>query len=177
MAGTIKVNLRPRERIYINGAAIRVDRKVTLELENETSFLLGCHVLDEAAATTPLKCHYRLVQAMMMEPAGEAPARALIDTSHRLLAAIYDHPEIAVGLDIARAALGAGRGFEALKALRALFAIEHALLAGGAANQGASIGVTLADFADPTAIAAQVTGSEAPRVPSTCHRSRRPRRA
>ena len=34
------ISLRGGERIYVNGAVLRVDRKVTLELINDVAFLL-----------------------------------------------------------------------------------------------------------------------------------------
>ena len=55
MAGNLKIHLKPKERIYINGALIRVDRRVTLELLNETAFILESHVLPSEDAITPLR--------------------------------------------------------------------------------------------------------------------------
>ena len=40
MKNTLKISLKPNEKIYLNGAVIRVDRKTTIELLNETQFLL-----------------------------------------------------------------------------------------------------------------------------------------
>ena len=45
MKNTLKISLKPNEKIYINGAVIKVDRKVTLELLNDVQFLLESHVL------------------------------------------------------------------------------------------------------------------------------------
>jgi flagellar protein FlbT len=42
MKNTLKISLKPNEKIYLNGAVIRVDRKVTLELLNDVQFLLEC---------------------------------------------------------------------------------------------------------------------------------------
>ena len=41
----MKISLRAGERIYINGAVLRVDRKVSLELVNDVMFLLESHVI------------------------------------------------------------------------------------------------------------------------------------
>jgi flagellar protein FlbT len=51
---SFKIFLKANERIYINGAVIRVDRKVSLELLNDVQFLLENHVLQAEDATTPL---------------------------------------------------------------------------------------------------------------------------
>ena len=39
------ISLRSGEKIYINGAVLRVDRKVTLELINDVTFLLESQVM------------------------------------------------------------------------------------------------------------------------------------
>ncbi len=39
MKNTLKISLKANEKIYINGAVVRVDRKTTVELLNETQFL------------------------------------------------------------------------------------------------------------------------------------------
>ncbi len=41
----MKVSLRAGERIYINGAVLRVDQKVSLELVNDVMFLLEAQVM------------------------------------------------------------------------------------------------------------------------------------
>lgn len=53
MSRPLRLSLRAGERIYMNGAVLRVDRKVSLELLNDASFLLEAHVLQAEAATTP----------------------------------------------------------------------------------------------------------------------------
>ncbi|TIP15060.1 MAG: flagellar biosynthesis repressor FlbT, partial [Mesorhizobium sp.] len=45
MSNTLKISLKPNEKIYINGAVVRVDRKVTIELMNDVQFLLESHVI------------------------------------------------------------------------------------------------------------------------------------
>ena len=41
----MRLYLRPGEKLYINGAVIRVDRKVSIELLNDVTFLLENHVM------------------------------------------------------------------------------------------------------------------------------------
>jgi flagellar biosynthesis repressor protein FlbT len=41
----MNISLRRGERIFINGAVLRVDRKVCLELLNDVTFLLESHVM------------------------------------------------------------------------------------------------------------------------------------
>src|ERR1700709_1727583 len=65
----MNITLRAGERIYINGAVLRVDRKATLELMNDATFLLETHVMQAQDATTPLRQIYFVVQVMLMDPA------------------------------------------------------------------------------------------------------------
>jgi flagellar protein FlbT len=41
----LHISLRPGERIYVNGAVLKVDRKVAIEFLNDVTFLLEHHVL------------------------------------------------------------------------------------------------------------------------------------
>ena len=72
------LSLRAGERIYINGAVLRVDRKVTLELMNDVTFLLEQHVMQPEQATTPLQLYF-IVQIMLIEPAKAEQARNLFE--------------------------------------------------------------------------------------------------
>ena len=65
------------ERIYVNGAVLRVDRKVTLELINDVAFLLEGQVMQVADATTPLRQLYFVVQLMLMSPHDIEEAKAV----------------------------------------------------------------------------------------------------
>ena len=67
----MNITLRAGEKLYINGAVIRVDRKATIELLNDVTFLLENHVLQASQATTPLRQIYFAVQVMLMDPGRE----------------------------------------------------------------------------------------------------------
>ena len=69
MKHPLKLGLRANELIYINGAVLRVDRKVRLELLNDVTFLLESHVMQHEKATTPMRQLYFLVQSLIMDPA------------------------------------------------------------------------------------------------------------
>ena len=73
----MRLSLRAGERVYINGAVLRVDRKVGIELLNDATFLLEGHVLQAEEATTPLRQLYFAVQTMLIAPAEEEAARDL----------------------------------------------------------------------------------------------------
>ena len=71
----MNITLRAGERLFINGAVIRVDRKATIELLNDVTFLLENHVMQADQATTPLRQVYFAVQVMLMDPSAKAAAR------------------------------------------------------------------------------------------------------
>ena len=70
MKNTLKITLKPGEKIYVNGAVIRTDRKVSLEFMNDVQFLLENHVMQPEAAVTPLRQLYFVVHIMLISPAG-----------------------------------------------------------------------------------------------------------
>jgi flagellar biosynthesis repressor protein FlbT len=120
----MNITLRAGERFFINGAVIRIDRKASIELLNEVTFLLENHVMQAEEAKTLIRQIYFAVQIMLMDPpaaANAAPlARSLIDSA----LAVYRAPELTAGLKGVAASLARGRNFEALKALRGLFTLE-----------------------------------------------------
>jgi flagellar biosynthesis repressor protein FlbT len=75
----MKVSLRPGERIFINGAVLRADRKVSIQFLNDVTFLLENHVLQPEAATTPLRQLYFIVQTMAIDPATLAMSTELFE--------------------------------------------------------------------------------------------------
>src|SRR5947209_2828734 len=122
----MNITLRAGERIYINGAVLRVDRKATLELMNDATFLLEAHVMQAQDATTPLRQIYFVVQVMLMDPAS---ARATAQLAASLIAKaqeVFDSAPIRRGLDAVSELIARLRYFEAMKALRAMYSLEQA---------------------------------------------------
>jgi flagellar protein FlbT len=115
----MNITLRAGERFFINGAVIRIDRKASIELLNEVTFLLENHVMQAEEAATLVRQIYFAVQIMLMDPTAPL-ARSLIETA----LGAYRAPELTAGLQSVDASLLRGRNFEALKSLRGLFAVE-----------------------------------------------------
>ena len=136
------ITLRPGEKLYLNGAVLRADRKTSLELMNDATFLLEAHVMHPDKATTPLRQLYFIVQSMLMSPGDVAAAQALFEVSLRRMRAAYGHRGVLDALARTEALVAVTRYFEALKGLRALFATDDALVAGTAAPTAATKGVT-----------------------------------
>jgi flagellar protein FlbT len=125
---TLKLSLKPNEKIYINGAVVRADRKVTLELLNDVQFLLESHVLQAEDASTPLRQLYFIVQVMLMNPQGAADARAMFRRSLPLMLASFEDEHIRGALKNIDRLVGEDRVYEALKAIRSLYALERLAL-------------------------------------------------
>ncbi len=123
------ISLRSGERLFLNGAVLRVDRKVTLELLNDATFLLENHVLQVEDTTTPLRQLYFAAQAMLMDPQNARSSRALFNAMAADLRNALTSERLIKGLDEACSLIAAERPFQALKALRALFDEEATVLA------------------------------------------------
>ncbi len=130
MTNTLKISLKPNEKIYINGAVIRVDRKVTLELMNDVQFLLESHVIQADQASTPLRQLYFIVQIMLINPAGASEARDMFRRSLPMLIASFDNQDICNSLKQIDRMVGEDEIYEALKAIRALYPLERKALEG-----------------------------------------------
>jgi len=128
MKNTLKITLKANEKIYINGAVIKADRKVSLELLNDVQFLLEGHVMQPEAATTPLKQLYFIIQIILMNPQGAPEAREMLRRSMPLLLASFSDEQILSALKNIHRMVSEGQVFEALKALRALYPREATIL-------------------------------------------------
>lgn len=134
MKNTLKISLKPNEKIYVNGAVIRADRKVTLEFLNDVHFLLENHVLQPEDASSPLRQLYFIVQVMLMNPGDAMPAREMFRKSLPLLLASFEDDQIRATLKDVDRLVGEGHVFEALKSIRTLYRLEEAAMSKTAAT-------------------------------------------
>ena len=125
----MQITLRPDEKIYINGAVLRVDRKVSIELLNDVAFLLEAHVMSVEAAVTPCRQLYFIVQMMLINPNDTAAAQALFCQNLKSMLGVYTAKNAVESLYRIGRLVDAGRYFDALKILRGLFAHDDAILA------------------------------------------------
>ncbi len=125
----MNITLRAGERFFINGAVIRIDRKASIELLNDVTFLLENHVMQAEDAKTLVRQIYFAVQIMLMDPTSAASAAPLANSLIQSAIGAYRTPGLAEGLKGVAASLARQRNFEALKALRGLFALEDKELA------------------------------------------------
>ncbi|MDF1610115.1 flagellar biosynthesis repressor FlbT [Hoeflea sp. YIM 152468] len=128
MKSSLRISLKAGERIFINGAVLRVDRKVALEFLNDVTFLLENHVLQPEQATTPLKQLYFIVQMMLINPEGAGQAMHMFRKSVVMLLTCFKNEEVLTELKHIDGMVTQGRAFEALKAIRALYPTEEQIL-------------------------------------------------
>ncbi len=130
MSGGLRITLRSGEKIFVNGAVLRVDRKVAIELLNDVTFLLEQHVIKAEDTHTPLRQLYFMVQTMLIDPPLYLQARDLAKASLETLMATLSDKDLLAGLREASICLEAERPLEVLKKLRLLLPIEQRILAG-----------------------------------------------
>ncbi len=128
MKSTLRISLKAGERIFINGAVLRVDRKVALEFLNDVTFLLENHVLQPEGATTPLRQLYFIAQMILINPEGKEHSTTMFRKSITMLLTCFKNEEILAELKRIDALVSTGRAFDALKAIRGLYAIEDSIL-------------------------------------------------
>lgn len=125
------IHLKRGEKIYVNGAVLRVDRRASLEFLNDVDFLLENHVIQAEDARTPLRQLYFVVQTMLIDPANAGMTHQLyVHLSHRLLQTAST-PGIIEAVAAADEKVAASKYFEALKTLRGAFALEDQVIGGG----------------------------------------------
>lgn len=132
MTATMRLTLRAGEKIYVNGAVLKVDRKTSIELLNDAAFLLEAHVIQPEAANTPLRQLYFMAQTMLIDPEAAAEAREMFLGSCARARAAFSDAEVRSGLAGLDELVASGRVFEAMKIIRGLFPLEQAILSASA---------------------------------------------
>ncbi|NVP54995.1 flagellar biosynthesis repressor FlbT [Mycoplana rhizolycopersici] len=128
MKSTLRISLKSGERIFVNGAVLRVDRKVALEFLNDVTFLLENHVLQPEQATTPLRQLYFIAQMILINPDGAEQSTAIFRKSVIMLLNCFRDDQVLAELKRIDGLVTQGRAFEALKAIRGLYPIEDRIL-------------------------------------------------
>ena len=130
MTQSLQFRLKSGQRIYVNGAVLRVDRKVAIEFLNDVTFMLDSHVLQVEEATTPLKQLYFSIQMVLMDPSTAETMRDVLNRILEDVIAAFKTTTILDELGKVRELLQRERYFESLKVLRALFPLEAEILKG-----------------------------------------------
>jgi flagellar protein FlbT len=128
MKNTLKISLKAGEKIYVNGAVIKVDRKCQLEFLNDVQFLLQNHVLQPEEAVTPLRQLYFVVQVMLMNPESREQTMGLYRTTMNNLLSAFRNEQILAGLKHVDEMVVEAQVYDALKAIRQLYPLEEEIV-------------------------------------------------
>lgn len=129
MKNTLKISLKANEKIYINGAVVKVDRKTSIEFLNDVQFLLENHVMLPENAATPLRQLYFIVQVILMNPDDAKEAREMFRRSLPMLLASFSNDQILASLKQVDRMVSEDHIYDALKLIRSLFPIEAVIIA------------------------------------------------
>lgn len=123
------IHLKKNERLFINGAVIRLDRRGSIELMNDAQFLLASHVMQVEEATSPLRRLYFVVQTMIIDPTSVELTKSLFVTHvQQLRNVVQDQGYLNLLADLGELIVDA-EYFEALRLLRKNFHMDAALAA------------------------------------------------
>jgi flagellar biosynthesis repressor protein FlbT len=122
------IHLKRNERLYVNGAVLRLDRRGTVELLNDAQFLLENHIMQPEGATTPLRQLYFVVQTMIIDPMNAHLTLALFRAQARQLERLAQASNYLQLVQAVSSLVEAENYFEALKLMRKSFAMEDQLL-------------------------------------------------
>ncbi|MCE7026452.1 flagellar biosynthesis repressor FlbT [Jiella avicenniae] len=145
----MRISLRAGERIFVNGAVLKVDRKTTLEFLNDVTFLLESHVMQAEQAKTPMRQLYFIVQMMLMDPNSSEAAMVLFGKAHPAMLKTYSNRDIIDGLLEVEDLIARGRTFEGLKRIRSMIPLEDDIL-----GEVSDVGSPVAKFEPPLRLAA-----------------------
>lgn len=121
----MKLTIKAGEKLFINGAVIRSDKKITLEIINDAIFLLENHVMQKEEANTPLKQLYFTGQILLMDPENANEIFPIFVNMLTQLLKTSTNRDILFGLKDCADLAQQGKVFEILKILRSLFAYEN----------------------------------------------------
>ena len=121
----MKIHLKRNEKLFINGAVIRLDRRGSIELMNDAQFLMENHILQQEDAKTPLQQVYFIVQTMLMDPTNSHLTKYLLDSYTEMLLRMNFSNEYRELIGSTRKMVEAANYYGALKFLRQSFHLDQ----------------------------------------------------
>jgi flagellar protein FlbT len=122
------IHLKKDEKLYLNGAVIKLDRRGSVHLMNDAQFLLEAHVMQAEDAVSPLRQVYFLMQSMLMDPNNAQLVLRLLQAHCGNLMRINLSDAYVAAVTEALRMAEAARYFEGLKVLRKSFHLDDAVL-------------------------------------------------
>ena len=126
----LKIQLKPKERVIINGAVIEghSDNRTEIVVMNNASVMRQKHILQEGQADTPCKRLYFTLQMMYID---EDEREKYKPSYQRFFKDLHDTmtlPTIKTSLDLIDRSVESGKYYDALKVCRELIKVEAELL-------------------------------------------------
>lgn len=125
----LKIQLKPKERVIINGAVIEghPDNRTEIVVLNNAAVMRQKHILQESEADTPVKRLYFALQMLYLDE----EARPVYEESYRRffkdLKDTFTLPTIVTALELIEATTEKQKYYDAMKVCRDLMKVEAEL--------------------------------------------------
>jgi len=119
------IHLKRNEKLFLNGAVIRLDRRGSIELLNDAQFLMENHILQQEEAKTPLQQVYFIVQTMLMDPTNAHLTMYLFDAYAEKLLSLNFQPTYRELIIAIKKMVETSNYYGALKILRQSFQLDR----------------------------------------------------
>ena len=126
----LKIQLKPKERVIINGAVIEghTDNRTEIIVMNNASVMRQKHILQEDQANTPCKRLYFTLQMMYIDEDQRETYKSGFQRFYKDLDETMTIPTIKTSLKLIQESVAQGKYYEALKVCRDLIKVEAELL-------------------------------------------------
>lgn len=125
----LKIQLKPQERVIINGAVIEghPESRTEIVVLNNASVMRQKHILQEKDADTPVKRLYFALQMLYIDDENRDQYEASFAQYHKDLADTMSLPTIKDSLALISETVNEGRYYDAMKVCRDLIKVEAEL--------------------------------------------------
>jgi flagellar protein FlbT len=126
----LKIQLKPKERIIINGAVVEgnPDGRTEIIILNNASVMRQKHIMQEEEANTPSKRLYFTLQMLYIDHDNHDKYKPLYQNFHGDLERTVSLPVLKQSLELIKEAVGEGRYYDAMKICRDLISAEEEIL-------------------------------------------------
>lgn len=126
----LKIQLKPKERVIINGAVIEghADNRTEIVVMNNASVMRQKHILQEPDANTPCKRLYFTLQMLYIDEDNRAQYQPSFENFFKDLNDTFSIETMKTSLQLIREAVDKHKYYEALKVTRDLIKVEAELL-------------------------------------------------
>jgi flagellar protein FlbT len=125
----LKIQLKPKERVIINGAVIEghPDNRTEIVVMNNASVMRQKHILQESESDTPVKRLYFALQMLYIDEEHRDNYVGSFQKYHKDLKDTLTLPVIVTSLALIQEAVDHGKYYDAMKICRDLIKVEAEL--------------------------------------------------